>query len=184
MTARIRNRKLIHKGRVFELTRESLTLSNGVQTDMDIIHHPGASAIVALTPDRHVLMLQQYRHAVTKDLWEIPAGTLEDGEDPLTCAQRELVEETGYSADQWDELGTTIPVPGYSNEQIHLFLARDLTPAQQNLDDDEIIEVEKVSFDQVIGMISDGTIEDAKTITAVFLAIQKFGRSLGLGQIG
>lgn len=184
MTARIRNRKLIHKGRVFELTRESLTLSNGVQTDMDIISHPGAAAIVALTPDRHLLMLRQYRHAVTRDLWEIPAGTLEDGEDPLTCAQRELVEETGYSADQWDELGTTIPVPGYSNEQIHLFLARDLTPAQQNLDDDEIIEVEKVSFDQVISMISEGTIEDSKTITAVFLAIQKFGGSLGLGRIG
>lgn len=182
MAAHVLNRTLIHKGRVFELTRERLTLSNGIQTEMDIINHPGAAAIVAVTADRRVLMLQQYRHAVTKTLWEIPAGTLENGEDPLACAQRELVEETGYSAGRWTAIGVTTPVPGYSNERIHLFLAQDLNEAEQDLDADEIIKVEKVAFDRVISMITQGDIEDSKTIAAVFLAIRKFGASLGIAQ--
>lgn len=182
MTAHVRNRTLIHKGRVFELARESLTLSNGVQTEMDIINHPGAAAIIAVTADRQVLMLQQYRHAVAKTLWEIPAGTLENGEDSLACAQRELVEETGYSAGRWASMGVTTPVPGYSNERIHLFLAQDLDEAEQDLDADEIIKVEKVTFDQVISMITRGDIEDSKTIAAVFLAMQKFGSHLEMAQ--
>jgi ADP-ribose pyrophosphatase len=123
-------------------------------------------------------MLRQYRHAVAKTLWEIPAGTLENGENPLACAQRELIEETGYSAGRWNTLGATTPVPGYSSERIHLFLARDISAAEQDLDVDEIITVEKVPFDQVVDMIADGAVEDTKTIAAVFLAMQKFGDSI------
>ena len=79
---------------------------------MDVIRHPGAAAILAVTADEHLLMLKQYRHAIGKSIWEIPAGTLEPDESPLACAQRELVEESGFSAKSWDVLGTIFPVPG------------------------------------------------------------------------
>jgi ADP-ribose pyrophosphatase len=173
MKAIVHDRKVLHKGRVFSLTRENLTLSNGFKTDMDIIRHPGAAAIVAVTVDQHFLMLRQYRHAVGKTLWEIPAGTLEAGEPPLSCAQRELAEETGFSARQWQPLGAITPVPSYSDERIHLFLARDLLSAKQHLDVDEIIQVQKLPLATILNLIGEGSIEDAKTISAIFLAKQK-----------
>jgi ADP-ribose pyrophosphatase len=176
MTAQVHHRTLLHKGRVFDVTTENISLSNGTTVDMDIIRHPGAAAIVAVTDNRQVLMLRQYRHAIGKTMWEIPAGTREADEDPLVCAKRELTEETGYDARQWDQLGAITPVPGYSDERIFLYLARDLTVSTQNLDADEIIQVQKVPFEEVIDLITKGQIEDAKTIAAIFLAMQAFGR--------
>ena len=176
MTAQVHHRALLHKGRVFDVTTENISLSNGTTVDMDIIRHPGAAAIVAVTDNRQVLMLRQYRHAIGKTMWEIPAGTREADEDPLVCAKRELTEETGYNARQWDQLGAITPVPGYSDERIFLYLARDLTVSTQNLDADEIIQVQKVPFEEVIDLITKGQIEDAKTIAAIFLAMQAFGR--------
>ena len=116
-------------------------------------------------------MLNQYRHAVGGMLWEIPAGTFDGKEDPLACARRELLEETGYSASNWTPLGAITPVPGYSDERIHLFLARGLTAKTQNLDADEIIEVHKVPIERLVAMIMEGGIEDAKTIAAVYRAL-------------
>jgi ADP-ribose pyrophosphatase len=177
MTAQVLGRTLLHKGRVFDVTTENISLSNGITVDMDIIRHPGAAAIVAVTDSRQVLMLRQYRHAIGKIMWEIPAGTREADEDPLVCAKREFTEETGYAARQWDQLGAITPVPGYSDERIFLFLARDLTISTQNLDTDEIIQVRKVPFKKVIDLITKGQIEDAKTIAAIFLAMQVVGHT-------
>lgn len=169
----VHRRQHLHSGRVFNITLENVTFPNGINCNMEIIRHPGASAIVPLMEDNTVLMLKQYRHAAGKMLWEIPAGTFDGDEDPLSCANRELVEETGYKARNWESLGTVIPVPGYSDERINLFLARDLTPAEQNLDADEFIEVQPIPLNQVETMITSGEIEDAKTIAAIFRALHK-----------
>ena len=172
MTAKVNNRRTIYRGRVFELVRENVTLENGTTTDMEFIEHPGAAAIVPFLSDNRIVMLKQYRHALKKYIWEIPAGTLDPREDIISCARRELVEETGYSAGQWHRLGEITPVPGYSNERIHIFLARELQPAVQDLDADEVIQVQEVEFHKALEMIGSGEIQDAKSIAGLFLASQ------------
>lgn len=170
----ITNRKtMVHRGRVFELVRENITLDNGVDVDLDIIRHPGAAAVVPLLDDGRLVLIDQYRHAVGKCIWEIPAGTLDEGESPLVCARRELTEETGYSASHFEKLGEITPVPAYSDERIHIFLATGLEPAPRNLDVDEEIEVHHVGFDDAVEMIYKGEIQDAKTISSLFLAASK-----------
>ena len=170
MNTTINRSVTLHKGRIFRLVRENVTLENGVTIDFDIIRHPGAAAIVPLTENNTLLMIKQYRHAVGDFIWEIPAGTLDPDETPLQCAKRELIEETGFSAKTWRKLGKITPLPGYSNERIHIFLATDLTPAGQNLDIDEILHVHKISFDKAVKMIQRGEIEDGKTISGLFMA--------------
>ena len=169
----VNDRRLIAKGRVFDITAENVTLDNGYTLDLEIIRHPGAAAIVPLNEQGDILMLKQYRHAVGGYIWEIPAGTFDGQEDPLVCAKRELIEETGYQAAQWDYLNTIVPVPGYSDERIHLYVARDLTPAKQNLDADEVIEVHPIPLKDVLTMIIRGDIQDAKTITGILMAVNK-----------
>jgi ADP-ribose pyrophosphatase len=163
----------IHTGRVFELRKENITLPNGITLDIDIIRHPGASAIVPIAADGGVVLIRQYRHAVGGFIWEIPAGTLNKGESPLACARRELLEETGFSAQVFHKLGEIVPVPGYSDERIHLFMAKGLGPAKQNLDRDELLDVHQVPFDEAMGMIRRGEILDGKTIAGLFLAEKK-----------
>jgi ADP-ribose pyrophosphatase len=160
----------IHLGKVFRLVQEDLTLPNGFRTSLEVVRHPGASAIVALSGNGEVLLLHQYRHAVGEFIWEIPAGTLKDKEEPIQCAKRELVEETGYEAMEMKELGQMVPVPGYSDERIHIFLATQLRPANQNLDRDEVIAVHSVPFHRSFEMIRNGEIKDAKTIVGLTLA--------------
>lgn len=164
MSAVINRREQLHQGRVFTLIRENVTLDNGVTVDIDTIRHPGASAIVPLTAGGAVVLIRQYRHSVGGYIWEIPAGTLNPGEDPEACAARELIEETGYAAGVWRRLGEITPVPGYSDERIHLFLATDLTPAAQNLDADEVLAVHEFPLERAAEMIASGEIQDAKTI--------------------
>ncbi len=164
-----------HQGRTFNLVSETISLDNGVTTELDIIRHPGASAIVPMVKKDEILLLKQYRHAVSGYLWEIPAGTYDGSEEPLICAQRELTEETGFIADTWHKLGEIVPVPGYSDERIHIFWASDMTPAaKQQLDADEIIEVHTVKFEDALSMIKKGTICDSKTIAGICLAHNHF----------
>ncbi len=170
MSARTNRRTTIHKGKVFDFIRENITFENGRTTDVDYVKHPGATAIVPLLDDDRVLLLRQYRHVLKKYIWEIPAGTLDPGETIISCAKRELIEETGYRGGQWQALGEITPVPGYSDERIHIFLATDLQPDQQHLDDDELIQVEKVKFQKALNMIATGEIQDAKSIIGLYLA--------------
>ena len=172
MTAKVNNRSTIHKGKVFELIRENITLENGTTADVEFIEHPGAAAIIPFMDDSRVVLLKQYRHALKKHIWEIPAGTLDPREEVIDCAQRELIEETGYSADGWHKLGEITPVPGYSDERIHMYLATGLQPAEQHLDEDEIIRVQEVEFRDALEMIGYGEIQDAKSIAGLFLASQ------------
>jgi ADP-ribose pyrophosphatase len=155
---------------VYNLIRENVTLDNGVTADMEFIEHPGATAIVPMPSDSQVLLLKQYRHSLREYIWEIPAGTLNPAEVIIECAKRELIEETGYSADRWQKLGEITPLPGYSDERIHIYLATNLQPAEQDLDKDEIIQVHKVNFSEAIEMIKSGGIQDAKTITGLLMA--------------
>jgi ADP-ribose pyrophosphatase len=170
MRARCNQVRSLHRGRVFELRRENITLANGHTTDIDVIRHPGAAAILPVDAAGRIYLLRQFRYAVGQDIWEIPAGTLEKGESPQECARRELIEETGVAASRWDRLGTITPLPGYSDEVIHLFLARDLTPAQAPRDPDEMIAVSTLALDQAVAMIHAGEIRDAKTIAGICLA--------------
>jgi ADP-ribose pyrophosphatase len=170
MTPKPNKSELIYQGRVFKLFRDNVTLQNNRSVNLDVIRHPGAAAIVALTDHNEIFLLKQYRYAAGGFIWEIPAGTVDPGESPLECAQREIVEEAGVSADSWDKIGEITPVPGYSDERIHLFLAQDLKGARQDLDDDEIIDIHKINFKEVLSMVYSGEISDAKTIAGIFLA--------------
>ena len=176
MTAKINHRKTLHRGRVFSLVRENITLDNGITTDMEFVAHPGATAIVPFLNESRVVLLKQYRHALRDYIWEIPAGTLDPGESVMSCAQRELIEETGYSADDWRKLAEITPVPGYSDEKIHIFLAGGLQPAEQQLDRDEIINVHEIEFNQALEMIKRGEIQDAKSIAGLLLAFNWLNR--------
>jgi len=170
MEAIINAVSVIHKSRVFDLVREEVVLPNRVFVKMDIVRHPGAAAIVAMKDDSNLIMIEQYRHALGETIWEVPAGTLHKNEDPLDCARRELEEETGFTASSWDKLGVITPLPAYSDETIHVYLASDLSPSQQNLDDDEILQVRETSLPAAIDMIKEGKIKDGKTISSLFLA--------------
>lgn len=166
---------LIRKGRVFDVYAENITLPNGVTMDMEIIRHPGAAAIVPVMDDHTVLLLKQYRYAVGGFIWEIPAGTLEPGEDARGCAERELTEETGYAARHFERLAQITPLPAYSDERIDLFLATGLTKAAQKLDEDELLSVHRVELRQAVNMIAEGEIQDAKTIAGLQLAAGRLG---------
>jgi ADP-ribose diphosphatase len=170
MSAKINKRINIHQGKVYSLIKENVTLGNGVTTDMEFIQHPGATAIIPMLTKTRIVLLNQYRHALRKYIWEIPAGTIDPRESVMNCAKRELIEETGFSADQWHSLGEITPVPGYSDERIHIFLATGLQPADRNLDKDEIIQVHEIECEEALHMIRRGDIQDAKSIAGLFLA--------------
>lgn len=165
----------IHRGRVFRLTRENVTLDNGVTIDIDLIRHPGAAAIVPLDDDNRVVMVRQYRHAVGGYIWEIPAGTLNPGEAPLACAQRELAEEAGLRAEVWSPLGAITPLPGYADERIFLFLCIALHDVPRHLDADEVLEPHRIPMAEVLAMIDRDEIQDAKTIAAITRAARRLG---------
>ena len=157
----------------FELNRYALP--SGLEATFGIIRHPGASLAVPVLEDGRVVILRQYRFAVACRLLEFPAGTLDPGEDPLSTMERELQEETGYAAQRWDGLGAMLPCPGYSDEVIHLFLARGLTPLDQPPpgDDDEDLEVllmEPAELDAAIASGDEAL--DGKSVTAWFRARQ------------
>ena len=164
------NRRPVLKLGVVDFGVETATLPGGVQIDLAVIRHPGASAIVALDDNLRVAMLTQYRHAIGGWLSEIPAGCRNSGEDFLTCARRELGEEASLAASRWDHLGSTVTIPSFCDERIELYLARDLSPGAGALDRDEVIQVKSVPFEETFAMIRRNEIIDAKTIAALYRA--------------
>jgi ADP-ribose pyrophosphatase len=160
----------------FEINRMQLPM--GVEGSFGVIKHPGASLAVPLLGDGRVVILRQYRFAVATRLLEFPAGTLDPGETPLSTMQRELQEEAGYSAARWDPLGAMLPCPGYSDEVIHLFLARGLSPLEQPSagDDDEDLEVLLMEPAELDGVLASGDeYLDGKSVTAWLRAKQLLG---------
>ncbi|MCS7191910.1 MAG: NUDIX hydrolase [Armatimonadetes bacterium] len=166
--------EIAFEGRLISLRRDEVQLSDGRKSVREVVIHPGAVAVVPLTSDRKVLLVRQFRYAVRKNLIEIPAGTLHHDETPEECAQRELSEEIGFTAGKLERLTSLYLAPGYSTELIYLFIATELTPTEGERDQDEILEVVKMSLEEAIAAIERGEIQDAKTIAALLLVKKRF----------
>lgn len=158
----------IHQWKRFALIDKVVELPTGKTVNQTYVDHPGATVILPITSSNEVVLLRQYRAAIDAWLYELPAGTLEQGENPLTCAKRELVEESGFNAKEFASLGELVPAPGFCNEVLHLFVAKELVAeAFSQCDDDEVIEVNAFSLPVIEQMIIDGEITDAKTIACL-----------------
>ena len=144
---------------------------NGKEAWREVVHHPGASAVVAIDEDNRIIMEKQFRYALNDYLLEIPAGKLDKGEDPLVCAKRELEEETGIIASEWIRLGTIATSPGFCNEVIHLYVAKGLSKGEIHWDEDEYVEVERYTFDELLQRITEEKIKDSKSLSALLLAM-------------
>ena len=165
---KILSKQLIHRGRVFKLKKVNLCAPDGRRFQHDVIYHPGAAVIVPVLKTGEFVLVRQYRTATNKMLLEFPAGTLEEGEAPLECAKREIVEEINYEAKQWKKLVTFYPAPGISSELMHVFLASDLRSKHGIVDKDEFLKPRIVTYQGLRKMILTGKILDAKTIIGFF----------------
>lgn len=159
------------RGRVVSLTVDEVTLPNGHRTGLEIVHHPGGAAVVAVDDQKRVCLLRQYRHAVNGWILELPAGKLEPGEPPLATAERELVEEAGMQSTQWDTLGQMFPSPGVLTEVVHLYLATGLSPVESRPEAAEVFEIQWVPLQQAVAWTLDGTINDAKSVIGLARAM-------------
>ncbi|MCB9894311.1 MAG: NUDIX hydrolase [Planctomycetes bacterium] len=161
------NRERVYDGRLFKVARVTMQNSEGKEVVRDVIEHPGAACIIPMIDNDTVLLVEQWRIGAKRALWEIPAGTLDPGEDALTCAARELEEETGYKAGKLEHLFTMFPSPGILDEKMHIFVATNLTKGEQNLDDDEEINIKPFSFKDLRIQLKANNIKDGKTIAAL-----------------
>lgn len=154
----------VFKGRVLTLNLERVELPNGRIADLEIAHHPGGAAIVAVDDAGRVCLLRQFRHATGGWLVELPAGKLDNREPPIDCARRELAEEAGVTAGEWTELGDFYSSPGILTEVIHLFLARGLAASDLRPEEHEVFDVSWVPLDEAVAMAARGELRDAKTV--------------------
>lgn len=166
------NPRVLYRGRVLTVLGEEATLPNGRRTELEMIRHPGASAIVPFLSDTEVLLIRQYRHAAGGTILEVPAGKL-DGEAPEICAHRELEEETGRRAGRLVSLGSILTTPGFTDERIHLFAAFDLVEVPQRLEHDECIELVPMPLAEALRRVWSGEIEDAKSALALLHAAHR-----------
>ena len=162
-------RELVHTGRKIRVYLDRTTARDGSVIVRDLISHPGAVVVLPVIDRDHICLLRNHRWVVGETLWELPAGTLEPGEDLLPAAQRELSEETGYQAERWRSLGYLFASPGVLDEKLHLFVAEGLTPGPNRPEPDEDLEPGTLPFADALAMCLDGRIKDAKTITALLL---------------
>jgi len=163
----IKKSRILYKGKLFYLTGEEFRLPSGKHVQRETIHHPGSCAIIPLLAKGNVILIRQFRPSTRKTLWEIPAGTLEKGETPYSCAARELVEEIGYRAKKLKKLATFYTSPGFCTEKMHLYIATGLIPLSQNLEEDESIRPHSFLIRTAKKMIRTGAIQDAKTIVGL-----------------
>ena len=168
-TSRLLTRKSVWPGKTVKLDLERVVLPGGVTTELEIVHHPGASCVVPIHENGDVVLVRQYRHAVGRWLLEAPAGKLDPGEAPERCAVRELAEETGLSAEHVAKLGIVHTTPGFCDEVIHLFAARGLTEGEAHREETELMTVERISFGSAMDLVRSGGITDAKTMIALAL---------------
>jgi ADP-ribose pyrophosphatase len=165
----------IHTGKIIKLDADVVQFPDGSTGEMDIIRHPGASAIVPFLTDPagndpQILLLKQYRYAAEQFLYEIPAGRLDSGEEPRACAIRELREETGCTAKGMEFLFTMFTTPGFTDEQIHVFMATDLAQGEHQREADEFITVETMTLTRALELVKTGEIKDAKTALGILFA--------------
>jgi ADP-ribose pyrophosphatase len=164
----------IFNGAVFAVDRDRLLEDNGIEIVREVVRHPGGAGALPLFDDGRVALVRQYRHPAQRELLEIPAGKIEDGEAPEMCAAREVEQEIGFRVGRIEKLAEFYSTPGFCEEKLHVYLATDLTPSSQALDHDELIEVVYLSFAEAAQMAERGGIEDSKTIIALLLAGKKY----------
>lgn len=160
------NSELIFDGRVVKLYKDSVELSTGQKTFREVVKHSGGVVILAFKGDK-ILLVKQFRYPMKEVMLELPAGKLEQGENPFEAAKRELEEETGYCANKWTDLGYVYTSPGYSDEKLYLYKAEDLEFTHCHPDEGEIIQAFEYKYDDVLKMIDNGQINDAKTLCAL-----------------
>ena len=168
----------VASGGMLTVRRDQVRLPNGNTSQREYVIHPGAVVVVPILPNGNVILEKQFRYPLHQVFIELPAGKIDADEDILLTGQRELLEETGYSASEWVKLGHQHPCIGYSNEIIHIYLARGLNAGEHQRDGDESLIVFEAPFEQCLGMIQNGEITDGKTIVALFFAekyLQKHG---------
>lgn len=161
--------ELIFDGRVVKLYKDTIELPTGKQSFREVVKHAGGVVILAVKDDK-ILLVKQFRYPFKEIMYELPAGKLEAGEDPFEAAKRELEEETGYCADKWTNLGYVCTSPGYSDEKLYLYKAEDLKFTHCHPDEGEIIQVFEYTYNDVLKMIDNGEINDAKTLCALLKA--------------
>ncbi len=161
---RLISSRKVFEGRLLAVRVDEVELSDGRRATREVVTHPGAVAIVPLLPDGRVVLIRQYRHAAGRVLWELPAGVLEKGEEPLDCARRELVEETGYLAGKLSPLFSVFLSPGFSTELIHLFLAQDLRKVEAAPEVDEQLEIVEIPLAEAEAMVQRGEVQNAAAV--------------------
>ena len=162
------HRTEVYKGNCFDVVEDQVIWPNSKRLSRSLIIHPGISAMVPILDGNRVILVKQYRYGAGKVLWELPAGTIKSGETPLQCAKREIKEETGFKAARWRELISCYASPGINTEMIHCFVASQLRKTRAALEEDEILETEVFSEQEVEDMIHKDKIQDAKSLVALF----------------
>jgi len=164
--------RVIFAGKIIRLTLDTVLLPNGNTAELEIVHHTGGAAVIAVDTENCVCLLRQYRHAAGGWLWELPAGKLDNAEAPLLCAQRELEEEAGMRAQDWQSLGKIVSSPGVFTEVVHLYLARVLSAMPTRMEEQEVIEIHWLPWGEALRMARAGEIEDAKTLAGLLRAYE------------
>jgi len=170
MTESIRN---MFTGRVLRLNLERVRLPNGRVAELEIAHHPGGAAVVAIDEAGRVCLLRQFRHAAGGWVDELPAGKLDGGEPPIDCARRELAEEAGVTAREWDRLGEYLSSPGVFTEVVHVFLARGLEPVAAQPEEHEVFEARWLPFEEAAGQAARGELRDGKSLVGLLWARER-----------
>jgi len=169
------SKKYIYKGKIVNLRLDRVRLPSGELHTREIVEHRGSVAILPVTSKKEIFLVKQFRKAVGKEIWEVPAGRIEEGESIEECARRELKEETGLLADEIKKLGEYYPSPGYCTEVIHIYLARNLKKSNALPEKDEFIKLKKFSKGEIVKMIEEGEIKDGKTYASLLLFLLKEG---------
>ncbi len=170
MTEKTLSSEYKFNGRIINTRVDTVELPDGSRSKREIIEHNGGVGVLAVTDDGRVALVRQYRHPYGEVIYEIPAGKLEQGEEPLICGKRELYEESGFTAENWRSLGIVYPTPGYCAEKIHVFLATDLHSGDSNPDEGEFLECELMPVERAVDMVMSGEIRDAKSQIALLKA--------------
>ncbi len=172
------NKNYVYEGRIINVRRDDAELYNGKPCVREVVEHNGGVCVAAITDNKELIFVRQFRYPYMEVVLELPAGKLEKGEDPFEAGKRELAEETGTVAGKYYDLGKFYPTPGYCGEIIHLYAGSELTATNMNPDEDEFLEVEKIHIDKAVDMVINNEIRDGKTIALIMKVAEMLRRGI------